>query len=174
VLVHADEARDHGAAREVEHRRVLWHLGARVRAERRDPPVRDDERLVLACRRAGAVDHAHVPQHDGGRVDGHERPHRRSERLPGLRLQCAGGAKHHESDRDPPHEQPFPARETNVRRIRQIRRIARCAGGGSRAHENGTRTAWLRVTATAELHWYEAHGIGRRMLKIKRLLDSPS
>ena len=23
----------------------------------------------------------------------------------------------------------------------------------------------------AELHWYEAHGIGRRELKIKRLLD---
>jgi hypothetical protein len=26
--------------------------------------------------------------------------------------------------------------------------------------------------ATAELHWYEAHGIGRKHLKIKRLLDS--
>jgi hypothetical protein len=23
---------------------------------------------------------------------------------------------------------------------------------------------------TAELHWYEAHGIGRRKMKIKRLL----
>jgi len=23
----------------------------------------------------------------------------------------------------------------------------------------------------AELHWYEAHGIGRKKLKIKRLLD---
>ena len=23
----------------------------------------------------------------------------------------------------------------------------------------------------AELHWYEAHGVGRRRLKIKRLLD---
>jgi hypothetical protein len=25
--------------------------------------------------------------------------------------------------------------------------------------------------ARAEVHWYEAHGIGRRELKIKRLLD---
>jgi hypothetical protein len=26
-------------------------------------------------------------------------------------------------------------------------------------------------TRTAEVHWYEAHGIGRRALKIKRFLD---
>ncbi len=26
-------------------------------------------------------------------------------------------------------------------------------------------------SALAELHWYEAHGIGRRKLKIKRFLD---
>ncbi|WP_152052101.1 hypothetical protein [Tautonia marina] len=26
-------------------------------------------------------------------------------------------------------------------------------------------------TRRAELHWYEAHGIGRRKLKIKRFLD---
>ena len=24
---------------------------------------------------------------------------------------------------------------------------------------------------TAELHWYEAHGIGRRKMKVKRVLD---
>ncbi len=26
----------------------------------------------------------------------------------------------------------------------------------------------------ADLHWYEAHGIGKRKMKIKRLLDGPS
>ena len=26
-------------------------------------------------------------------------------------------------------------------------------------------------TRTAEVHWYEAHGIGKRKMKIKRLLD---
>ncbi len=25
----------------------------------------------------------------------------------------------------------------------------------------------------AEVHWYEAHGIGRRELKVKRLLEAP-
>ena len=27
------------------------------------------------------------------------------------------------------------------------------------------------TVATAEVHWYEAHGIGRKELKIKRFLD---
>jgi len=27
------------------------------------------------------------------------------------------------------------------------------------------------IIRNAELHWYEAHGIGRRKMKIKRLLD---
>jgi len=29
------------------------------------------------------------------------------------------------------------------------------------------------VTASAEVHWYEAHGRGRSELKIKRLLERP-
>jgi hypothetical protein len=35
--------------------------------------------------------------------------------------------------------------------------------------------AWVRLAddslIRAELHWYEAHGIGRKRLKIKRFLD---
>ncbi len=27
------------------------------------------------------------------------------------------------------------------------------------------------AVATAELHWYEAHGVGRRDMKVKRLLE---
>ena len=27
------------------------------------------------------------------------------------------------------------------------------------------------MTYTAEVHWYEAHGIGKRKMKIKRILD---
>lgn len=27
------------------------------------------------------------------------------------------------------------------------------------------------IVRTAELHWYEAHGIGKRKMKIKALLD---
>jgi len=28
-----------------------------------------------------------------------------------------------------------------------------------------------REARTAELHWYEAHGVGRRKMKVKRVLD---
>jgi hypothetical protein len=38
--------------------------------------------------------------------------------------------------------------------------------------------AWVRLEDgrlhSAEVHWYEAHGIGRRGMKIKRLLDRAS
>ena len=38
-------------------------------------------------------------------------------------------------------------------------------------------TALIRVRAgnvrTVELHWYEAHGIGKKEIKIKRYLDRP-
>ena len=40
-------------------------------------------------------------------------------------------------------------------------------------------TAVIRVPAyagsvrTVELHWYEAHGIGKKEIKIKRYLDRP-
>jgi hypothetical protein len=39
----------------------------------------------------------------------------------------------------------------------------------------GTATIRLPNGAlrTVELHWYEAHGIGRRDLKIKRYIDEP-
>ena len=43
--------------------------GRRV-ANLRDASVAHDDRLVLARRRAGAVDHARVREHDGRRVDG--------------------------------------------------------------------------------------------------------
>jgi len=38
-------------------------------------------------------------------------------------------------------------------------------------------TALIRIAAgnvrTVELHWYEAHGIGKKEIKIKRYLDRP-
>ena len=39
-------------------------------AHRGDASVADDERLILERRGAGAIDHARVREHDGGRVDG--------------------------------------------------------------------------------------------------------
>lgn len=61
------------------------------------------------------------------------------------------------------------------RGIRELRRL--------RKHHGGQRWRKLKGVATieladgrhvlAELHWYEAHGVGRREMKIKRILDTP-
>jgi hypothetical protein len=62
--------------------------------------------------------------------------------------------------------------------IREIARLRKIYGRGRwrkrkglpgvRLPDGATRLAALRL---AELHWYEAHGIGRREFKIKRYLD---
>lgn len=58
-------------------------------------------------------------------------------------------------------------------RIREIRRLREMYG-----HGRWRKLKGLAIVAFAdgkiwpvELHWYEAHGIGRRELKIKRYLD---
>ena len=58
-------------------------------------------------------------------------------------------------------------------RIREIMRLRRQFGGGRWRKMKGVATVRLQTGSlrTAELHWYEAHGIGRRKIKIKRLLD---
>lgn len=57
--------------------------------------------------------------------------------------------------------------------IRDIMRIRRQFGHGRWRKLKGTalvRTAEGRIRK-AELHWYEAHGIGRKKMKIKRFLN---
>ena len=58
-------------------------------------------------------------------------------------------------------------------KIRDIMRLRKQHGPGRWRKLKGT--AKIRLEAgtirTAELHWYEAHGIGRKKMKIKRLLD---
>jgi hypothetical protein len=58
-------------------------------------------------------------------------------------------------------------------RIREIMRLRRQFGAGRWRKRKGVATVRLANGSlrTAELHWYEAHGVGRRKLKIKRLLD---
>jgi hypothetical protein len=57
--------------------------------------------------------------------------------------------------------------------IRDIMRLQRQFGPGRWRKLKGT--AHVRFasgnTHLVELHWYEAHGIGRRKLKVKRFLD---
>ena len=50
--------------------------------------------------------------------------------------------------------------------IRVIADLRRSYGQGNWRKRKGIATVRLR---DAEVHWYEAHGIGRRRIKIKRL-----
>lgn len=57
--------------------------------------------------------------------------------------------------------------------IRAIMRLRKQFGPGRWRKLKGTATVRLAngSVRTAEVHWYEAHGIGRRKMKIKRFLD---
>ena len=60
------------------------------------------------------------------------------------------------------------------RAIRNLRRLGRRYGTGRWRKQKGLATVRLRdgTVHKAEIHWYEAHGIGRREMKIKfPLLD---
>ena len=58
-------------------------------------------------------------------------------------------------------------------RIRESARLKRVYGPGRWRKMKGF--ARIRLpdgnTCLAEVHWYEAHGIGRREIKVKRLFD---
>jgi hypothetical protein len=58
-------------------------------------------------------------------------------------------------------------------RIREIMRLRKQFGRGRWRKLKGVATVRLRNgrIRTVELHWYEAHGIGRRKIKIKRYLS---
>ncbi len=71
-----------------------------------------------------------------------------------------------------------------ISELTEIQIIARGSGVRARRHLNQTygRGAWRKMKGIAwirlgdqvyraELHWYEAHGIGRRDIKRKRLLE---
>lgn len=55
--------------------------------------------------------------------------------------------------------------------IREVRRLRKFYGQGRWRKKKGVGQVRLEdgTIMTAELHWYEAHGIGRKELKIKRL-----
>jgi hypothetical protein len=57
--------------------------------------------------------------------------------------------------------------------IRDIARLRRKFGEGRWRELKGFALVRLEDGSLrkAEIHWYEAHGIGRRGLKIKRILD---
>ena len=58
--------------------------------------------------------------------------------------------------------------------IREIARLRKLYGPGRWRKRKGIARVRLEdgTILLAELHWYEAHGIGRKELKIKRYIDS--
>jgi hypothetical protein len=56
--------------------------------------------------------------------------------------------------------------------IRELRRIEKAYGSGRWRKLKGRASVELPdgTIEVAEVHWYESHGIGRREVKIKRLL----
>ena len=59
------------------------------------------------------------------------------------------------------------------RGIHELKRLKRFFGGSKWRKLKGTANIRLPNgnIRLAELHWYEAHGIGKRKMKIKKLLD---
>jgi hypothetical protein len=59
------------------------------------------------------------------------------------------------------------------RAIRELRRLQKVYGKGRWRKRKGIARIKLADGSiyTAEIHWYEAHGIGRKEAKIKRLIS---
>ena len=59
------------------------------------------------------------------------------------------------------------------RGIRTLRLLRKRYGGRNWRKVKGMATVRLASGALrrAELHWYQAHGVGRKVLKIKRFVD---
>ena len=59
------------------------------------------------------------------------------------------------------------------RSIRELRRLRKVHGGRRWRKLKGLAIVELPDgdVVPAEVHWYEAHGVGRRGMKIKRLLE---
>jgi hypothetical protein len=57
--------------------------------------------------------------------------------------------------------------------IREIRRLRKAYGAGRWRKLRGIARVRLpdNTICNAEIHWYEAHGIGKKDIKIKRILD---
>ena len=60
------------------------------------------------------------------------------------------------------------------RSLRDLRKLEKLYGSGQWRKRKGVATVEVTETGRlrlAEIHWYEAHGVGRKGLKIKKFLD---
>jgi len=60
------------------------------------------------------------------------------------------------------------------RAIRELKRLQKAYGRGQWRKLKGIARIQLQDGSlhTAEIHWYEAHGIGRKEFKVKRILTT--
>ena len=60
------------------------------------------------------------------------------------------------------------------RAIRELDRLVRVYGPGRWRKRKGVATVRLPdgVRVVAEVHWYEAHGVGKKEFKVKRILEA--
>jgi hypothetical protein len=60
------------------------------------------------------------------------------------------------------------------RQIRELDRLKKVYGPGRWRKRKGVARVRLPdgTTVTAEVHWYEAHGLGRQEFKLKRVLGT--
>jgi hypothetical protein len=61
------------------------------------------------------------------------------------------------------------------RSLHELNRLRKSYGRGRWRKMKGVARIRLEdgTIQTAEVHWYEAHGIGRKEMKIKRFIDVP-
>lgn len=59
------------------------------------------------------------------------------------------------------------------RQIRELERLQKVYGAGRRRKRKGMAKVKLPdgTISPSEVHWYEAHGVGRKEFKIKRILE---
>ena len=60
-------------------------------------------------------------------------------------------------------------------RLRRAQRLRRDYGAGNWVKRKGVARVRLEdgTMRTAKVHWYEAHSVGRKALKVKRLIEWP-
>jgi len=60
------------------------------------------------------------------------------------------------------------------RAIHELERLVRVHGPGRWRKRKGVATVRLPdgVLVVAEVHWYEAHGVGKKEFKVKRILEA--
>lgn len=61
------------------------------------------------------------------------------------------------------------------RSIKELQRLQKVHGVGRWRKMKGlalVRLSWAFKTVKAEIHWYECHGIGKKEIKIKRIVEN--